>query len=183
MRDLRGAFPHGIICDRNLILLICVCPCGVFLYDLERVFTPDGAMRRRDHIESQVKSGDFRQFFCQNRREGIQDIGEVFHRFLIQQALIRLIVEQFLHCVVLAEGVIGKQDIIARHERSHGVRPVKHPHFYEHQLLTVSDIHAVAGLYYLKIPAASAILPFNAFYCVRGAVYRRFRDLIHQRRK
>ena len=68
MGDLRCAFPHGIVGDGYLILLIGVSPGSILLYDLQRILSPDRAVRRSNHINGEIEARNFRQLLCQDRR-------------------------------------------------------------------------------------------------------------------
>ena len=81
---------------------------------------------------------------------------------------------------MLAEGVHGEQDIVTSQECRHAVWPVQHTHFNKDELFSIADVNAVAGLDDMKIPAALAILAFNAFDCLRGAVDGRIWYFFHQ---
>jgi len=179
--DLRRAFPHGIIGDGDLILLVGRCPCSVLFNDLQGIVAPDRAMGGSYHLDGQVQLADLIQFLCQDRSEGVQYVGKILHGLLVQQAGIGLIVEQLLDGAVLPEGVVGEQDVIAGHVRRHGIRPVQHLHLYKHQLLAVADVHAVASLDHMEVPAPLAILAFDALDCLGSAVDGRARNLVHQR--
>ena len=85
-------------------------------------------MRWRDDIKCQIQTFDLIQFLRQDRCERIQDVGEILDCLFIQQALIRLVVKEFFHSIVLTERIIGKQDVVAGHIGRHRIRPVQHPH-------------------------------------------------------
>ena len=80
----------------------------------------------------------------------------------------------------LAEGIIGKQDIITGHECRHAVRPMEHFHLHKHQLFAVANVYAVAGLDHMEIPAALAILALDALYRLSRAIDGGIRNLVHQ---
>ena len=60
---------------------------------------------------------------------------------------------------------------------------MEHAHLHEDQFLAVADIDAVARLHHAEVPAARAVLPFDALDRIGRAVDGRVRDLIHQRRQ
>ena len=58
---------------------------------------------------------------------------------------------------------------------------MEHAHLHEYQLLTVANLHAVAGFHHVEIPAALAVLSFQTFHAVGGAVNRGVGNLVHER--
>ena len=117
--DFGGAFPHGVVGHRDLVLLVGIGPLGVFLHDLQRVVAPDRAVRRGDDVELEVHAGNFLQFFRHHHGERVEDIGVVFHRLFPEQALVGLVVEEFFHRKVLTEGVVGEEDVVVGHVGGH----------------------------------------------------------------
>ena len=84
---------------------------------------------------------------------------------------------------MLAEGIIGEQDVVSGHEGRHGIRPVEHPHLNKDQLLAVADIHAVAGFHHMEVPSALSILSLDALNSICSAVDGCIRNLLHKSRK
>ena len=183
MGKLLRAVPHGVIGDGDLILLIGIRPRGILLHDLQRILPPDGAVGGCDHLDGKVQVSDLLQLFLQDRCKWVQDVSEVLHRLPVQKAEIRFIVEQLLHRIVLAEGVVGEEDVVAGEEGRHGIRPVEHAHLHKDQLLAVPDIQAVARFNHVEVPAMFSILSLNALYRVCRAVDGDIRDLLQKRRE
>ena len=115
-------------------------------------------MGRSDHSDGQVEFADFFEFLCQNGGKGVEDVGEVFHGFAVQETLVGFVVEQFFYGIVLAEGIHREEDVVAGHVRCHGIRPMKHAHFYEYQGFTVPDIYGVTSFNSFEIPFWMMIL-------------------------
>ena len=127
-------------------------------------------MGRSDHSDGQVEFADFFEFLCQNGGKGVEDVGEVFHGFAVQETLVGFVVEQFFYGIVLAEGIHREEDVVAGHVRCHGIRPMEHTHFYENKLFAIADVEAVAGFDDVEIPAPFAVLAFNAADSVGRAI-------------
>lgn len=140
-------------------------------------------MGRSDHSDGQVEFADFFEFLCQNGGKGVEDVGEVFHGFAVQETLVGFVVEQFFYGIVLAEGIHREEDVVAGHVRCHGIRPMEHTHFYENKLFAIADVEAVAGFDDVEIPAPFAVLAFNAADSVGRAINRRIRNFFHERRQ
>ena len=140
-------------------------------------------MGRSDHSDGQVEFADFFEFLCQNGGKGVEDVGEVFHSFAVQETLVGFVVEQFFYGIVLAEGIHREEDVVAGHVRCHGIRPMEHTHFYENKLFAIADVEAVAGFDDVEIPAPFAVLAFNAADSVGRAINRRIRNFFHERRQ
>ncbi len=79
MRQCFNSIPHRIISHGNLILLISICPLGIFLNDLLRMVSPYHAMRRSNDINRQIQLCDFLKLASDKRCKRIQNIGETFH--------------------------------------------------------------------------------------------------------
>lgn len=110
-------------------------PTGRIFDDLQGIGAPNSTVGRSDHSDGQVEFADFFEFLCQNGGKGVEDVGEVFHGFAVQETLVGFVVEQFFYGIVLAEGIHREEDVVAGHVRCHGIRPMEHTHFYENKLL------------------------------------------------
>ena len=178
--DLGGAFPHGVVEHGHLVLLVGIGPLGVFLHDLHRVVAPNGAMRGGDDVDWEVEACYLLEFLRKDSGEGVEDVGVILHGLFPQQALVGLVVEEFLDGVVLAEGIVREEDVVTGHVGRHRVGPVQHPHLDEDEFLSVADFDAVAGLHHVEVPSALAVLSFKAFHALGGAVNRGFGNEVHE---
>ena len=181
VRQLRRPLPHGVVGDRDLILLVGVGPGRILFHDPSRRLGPDGSVGGSDHLDGKVEPADLRQLLRHHGGEGGQDVGVVLHGLLPEQAWIGLAVEELLHRVVLAEGVVGEEDVVAGQKGGHGIGPMEHRHLHEHQALAVADLQGVLGLHDPEIPAALSELPLQAFDGIGGTEDGRLRDFFHQR--
>ena len=84
---------------------------------------------------------------------------------------------------MLTKCIIGEQDIIPCHISRHGIRPVKHAHFYEYQGFTVPDIYGVTSFNSFEIPFWMMILTNQGLNCIFGTINWRIRYFFHQRRQ
>ena len=75
----------------------------------------------------------------------------VLHGLFSEQVWIGFAVEELLHRVVLAEGVVGEEDVVAGQKGGHGIGPMEHRHLHEHQALAVADLQGVLGAEYFPL--------------------------------
>ena len=177
VREFLGALPHSVVGYGDLVLLIGRGPLGVLSDYLHRVVAPDDAVRRRYHLDGKGEFVQLGELAGEHGRERVEDVHEILHRLLPQQALVGLVVEQFAHREMLAESVHREEDVVAGEEGGHGIRPVEHGHLYELQFLAVADLQTVAGLDDVEVPALLPELAFEALHGVGGAVERRAGNL------
>ena len=81
---------------------------------------------------------------------------------------------------MLAKGVVGEQDVVARQIGRHTVRPMQHLHFDENQCFSVSDVNRITGLDDIEVPFRMMILSRQRFDRACGAVYGYIRYFLHQ---
>ena len=84
---------------------------------------------------------------------------------------------------MLTKCIVGEQDIIACHVRRHGIRPVKHAHFYEHQGLSIPNIYGIPCFNGFKVPFRVMILANQGLNSIFRTINRRIRDFFHQSRQ
>ena len=112
LRHFARTVPHGVIDDGYLVFLIIIGPFQIFIDDLQRVFPPDDAVARADHIHRHIQSHDLFYFLVHQPAEGRQDICIVLEAFLIQFRLVDQVVEHQFRGIMLAEGVVAEKDIV-----------------------------------------------------------------------
>ena len=108
-------------------------------------------MARADHVDGQVEGEhlvDLLQHLVAERRE---DVGVVLQRLLVQLLLVHLVVEAEAGGVVLAEGVVGHEDALARHVGEHAVGPVEHRGLDEDEL-AAPETDLVACFHDAEVP-------------------------------
>ncbi len=135
-----------------------------------------------DHINRQSQRADFLQLSFKYPTEGSQNVGVIFHGFFKQIALIHQIVIQLVGCIMLTEGVIAEQYVVAGQVSRHAIGPMKHGHLHKDQLFAVAGIQLVSGFYYLEVPILM-VHAFKGFYRIGGAIDGGIRDKLHQLRK
>jgi len=151
LSQLSRAVPHGVVKNRDLIFLIVVGPSQITLHDLQGIVPPDHTMTRADCLERQIQPDNLVDFFCDQRREGRQDVRVILDGLFVQLGLNHLIVENPFTGDVLTKGIVGKEDRVSGKIFHHAVRPVQHRRFDENELLR-ADIQPVAGLDGSEIP-------------------------------
>ena len=84
---------------------------------------------------------------------------------------------------MLTKCIVGEQDIIPCHISRHGIRPVKHAHFYEYQGFTVPDIYGISCFNSFKIPFRVMILANQGLNCIFCTINWCIRNFFHQCRQ
>jgi len=120
----------------------------------------------RDHVHGHAEADDLVDFLRDERAEGREDVGVVLQGFLIEFLLVHLVVEAEGRGVVLAEGVVGHEQVFARQVGEHAVGPVKHRRLDEDQFV-LPDGNAVARLDGPELPGP-VVVPLDALHAPLG---------------
>jgi len=167
--QLSRTAPHGVVDDGDAVFLVVLRPLGVFAHDLQGILPPDDAVARRDDVDGQAQADYFVDLRLHEGAEGREDVRVVLDAFRPEFALVHEIVEEKFRGVVLAEGVVREEDGLARHIAEHGIGPVEHAGFDEHQLLAVAEVEFVARLYDMEVPVL-VVLALERFHRVGRAI-------------
>ena len=135
-------------------------------------------MTRADCLERQIQPDNLVDFFCDQRREGRQDVRVILNGLFVQLGLNHLIVENPFTGDVLTKGIVGKEDRVSGKIFHHAVRPVQHRRLDEDQFL-FPERQFVPRLDYLEIPVLM-IMALQGFHSVCRAVNRLVRDVPHE---
>jgi len=137
--------PHGVVEDHGGLFRHLGGPLLVPRDDLQGVRAPDHAVARGDHVHGQAQAHHLVDLLRDERAEGREDVGVVLQGLLVELLLVDLVVEPERRRVVLAEGVVGHEQVFPRQVGEHAVGPVEHGGLDEHEL-ALADGDAVARL-------------------------------------
>ena len=173
--------PHRIVNDGDLVFLVSFGPILIFGDDFQGIFAPDDTVARANHVDRDTHLEDFIDFPRNHGAVEVEDIGIVFHGFLIEFCLVYAVIVHSFAGIVLTETVVAEEDVFAGHISEHRIRPMEHSGFDEDEL-AVAQVQGIAGLDVDEVPilvieAAQDGFPFL------GAVNRRIRDFPHQCRQ
>ena len=119
-----GRVPHGIIDDDRAVVVFVGRPGSVHREDVVDVFRPDNAVAGADGLYGQRLAR--RKRLCRLHPVRLHDVRVVLARLDIRFRKIAFGIQPGVGRVMLAERVVGKQNIVRRHERDHVVRPMHH---------------------------------------------------------
>ena len=146
--QLLGGVPHGVVDDDGALAGLLLSHDAVEIDDLPAAFAPvDEAVVRGDELD--VEGLDDGQGLEHLGRIGNHDVEVVFLAALQEVGGIVLVGEVLGGGDVLAEGVLGEEDLLFGAVGHHGVRPVEHAGFLEDQsaLADGDGIAALDGLH------------------------------------
>ncbi|MBA7616861.1 hypothetical protein ES703_24163 [subsurface metagenome] len=178
---MSGAIPHGIVENHHSFLRNLSRPLLILFHNLERVLPPDNTVTGRDHANRKVQCQHLFNLFRYHAAEGSEDVSIVFHRFLVELLLVDLIIKSEGIGIVLAEGVIGHEDIIPGQVGEHAVRPVEHGCLHKDEL-SLTDTDLISGLDCMEVPGL-VVMSLYALQPPLGDNHRSFGGMAHHGRK
>ncbi len=138
-------------------------------------------MARANHADRNIHLEDFVDFPRNHGAVEVEDVGIVFHGFLIEFSLVDAVVVHSFAGIVLTKTVVAEKDVFTGHIGEHRVRPVEHGGFDEDEL-AAAQIQGIAGLDVDEVPVLMIEAAQDGFPFL-GAVNRRIRDFPHQCRQ
>ena len=138
-------------------------------------------MRRCDHLDGQVHAEHLLYLAGHHRAVEVEDVGVVFLCLVHHLVDVGCCVEERLGSVVLAEGIIGEQDVVAGHVGEHRVGPVEHRRLDEGQRV-LADVERVTRLDVDIVPVLVIVTAQDGLTFLR-AVDGRARNLAKQFRQ
>ena len=155
--DLGRAAPHRLVDDERPRLRLPLRPAHVLADDLHRILAPDEPVAGRDGLDLEPQPHDLLHLAHDELAEGHEDVAEVFAHLVPQHGLIDLVCEALRRGQVLAEGVVGQQQLVFGNVGKHAVGPVQHRRLEEGQCL-VPQRDRVTAADDLTLPAVREVL-------------------------
>lgn len=116
--------PHGVIDNRDLVLLVIGCPFKVLVNNLQRVVAPDNPVARTDRRNGKVEPYDFIDLSRHKKRRGSGCWRGKADGLLEEFRLDHTVVKQVLAGDMLAKGIIGEENTVACKVLHHRIGPM-----------------------------------------------------------
>ena len=177
VRHRLGGVPHGVKDDDGGVVVFPARPALVQGEDVGDVLRPDDAVAGADGPDGQPRAGGER--LARLHAVRLHDVGVVLARLDIRLGQVALGVQPLVGGVVLAEGVVGKEDVLRRHKGDHVVRPVHHGRGHEREgALADAQLFARlhAGIAQIAV-VGGKVLHARAEGRVHLGVFRHLQDL------